>query len=234
MLRGGLVKTVNFKNPHYVGDPINAVKIFNEKKVDELVVLDITGRYDDNFEINYDLLKRIAASARMPLAYGGGVRDADAAARLVALGFEKVVVNTTALVSPELIPAIAATIGRQSVVVSVDYTYRDGGYRIYNPAIGSHGTDPIGFCKIIEQLGVGEIFACSVDRDGTMQGLDLDFALKLRRDISCPLTFCGGASSLEDIRQFISAVGVVGIGVGSLFIYKGRHRAVLLSYSNSI
>lgn len=229
----GLVKTQRFGDPKYVGDPINAVKIFNEKEVDELTLLDIDatalGRGPD-----LAMLKDIAAESRMPLCYGGGVRDAETAARIIASGYEKVSVSHAALERPELIREMAERVGRQSVVVTIDVK-KEGlfgsRHKVYSRnARQKHQVDPIDFSVLCTQLGAGEIVLNSIDRDGMMQGYDMDLARKVREAITTPLTVVGGAGSVEDIRTLTEELGPIGAGAASLFVLKGKYRAVLISY----
>ncbi len=234
LLRGnGLVKTRKFDDPKYVGDPINAVKIFNEKEVDELTLLDIEATASGKGP-NFDLLKDIAAESRMPLCYGGGVSDAETAARIVALGYEKVSISHAALERPELVHEMAERVGRQSVVVTIDVRKEGlfgGAHRVYSRnARQKHKVDPVTFASQCARLGAGEIVLNSIDRDGMMQGYDLDLARKVRAAITTPMTIVGGAGSVDDLRALTDEMGPVGAGAGSLFVFKGKYRAVLISY----
>jgi cyclase len=234
LLRGnGLVKTRRFDEPKYVGDPINAVKIFNEKEVDELTILDIDATVSRRGP-NLPLLKDIAAESRMPLCYGGGVSDSEAAARIIALGYEKVSVSHAALQRPELVREMAERIGRQSVVVTIDVRHEGllgGGYKVYScNARQRHKIDPIDFAFRCTELGAGEIVLNSIGRDGMMQGYDLSLTRKLRAAINSPITIVGGAGSLEHLRGLDLEMGPVGAGAGSLFVFKGKYRAVLIQY----
>lgn len=235
LLRGnGLVKTQKFGDPKYVGDPINAVKIFNEKEVDELTLLDIdataSGRGPD-----LALLKDIAAESRMPLCYGGGVTDAETAARIIALGYEKVSVSHAALERPDLVREMAERVGRQSVVVTIDVRKEGifgGSHKVYSRnAKLKHKIDPVNFARQCAELGAGEIVLNSIDRDGMMQGYDLDLARKVRAAITTPMTIVGGAGSTDDLRALTDEMGPIGAGAGSLFVFKGKYRAVLISYA---
>lgn len=230
----GLVKTVGFKAPKYVGDPINAVKIFNEKESDELIVLDIDATAN-NVEPNYRLIANLAAECRMPLCYGGGVRTAEQAKRIISLGVEKVAISSAALENPELISLIAREIGSQSVVVVLDYKKR---MFAKEPEVWTHnGTrntklSVVEVARQVEELGVGEIVLNSIDNDGQMKGYDLALAKRVREAVKIPMTVLGGAGSLADIGQLIESCGVVGAAAGSLFVFKGPYRAVLISYPN--
>lgn len=230
---GGLVKTVGFKDPKYVGDPINAVKIFNEKESDELVVLDIDATAN-GAEPDYAVIAHLAAECRMPLCYGGGVRTAVQAKRIIGLGVEKVAISAAAVERPELIAEIAAEVGQQSVVVILDVRKkRLGGYelRTHN-ASRAHKLDPVAFAQEAVRLGAGEIVINSIDLDGAMRGYDLKLARRMRDALRVPVTFLGGAGSLADIEALIREVGVVGAAAGSLFVFKGAYRAVLINYPN--
>ena len=232
MQDGGLLKTIRFRGGKYVGDPINAVKIFNEKEVDELCLFDIgvEGRVT---EPNFNLLEKIAREAAMPLCYGGGVKSVQDAIRLVSMGFEKVSLSSAAIDDPKLIKAVASAIGSQSTVVTLDVKKRklSKRYSIYT-SNGSRKRDVdfLELLKAIESLGAGEIIVNSIDRDGTMTGYDLNLARLVRDAIALPFTMIGGASSSEDMSDLIREVGVVGVGVGSAFVFKGPYKAVLITY----
>lgn len=228
---GGLVKTVGFKDPKYVGDPVNAVKIFNEKEADEIIVLDIDATAHGT-EPDYAVIAHLAAECRMPLCYGGGVRTAAQAKRIIGLGVEKVAISAAAVERPELISEMAAEVGRQSVAVVLDVRRKMlGGYelRTHN---GSrvHKLDPVAFAEQAVRLGAGEIVVNSIDLDGAMKGYDLKLARRMRDAVNVPVTFLGGAGSLADIEALIRSVGVVGAAAGSLFVFKGTYRAVLINY----
>ena len=235
LLRGnGLVKTRRFADPKYVGDPINAVKIFNEKEVDELSILDIDATSSGNGP-NFELLKDIAAESRMPLCYGGGVQCATTTARIIALGYEKVSVSHAALERPGLVRQMAERVGRQSVVVTIDVR-KDGlfggGHRVYSlNGKCRHKVDPVDFAVECAELGAGEIVINSIDRDGMMEGYDLALARKLRGAVTTPITLVGGAGSMADLRSLTEELGPIGAGAGSFFVFKGKYRAVLISYA---
>jgi imidazole glycerol-phosphate synthase subunit HisF len=231
---GGLVKTVGFKDPTYVGDPINAVKIFNEKEADELVVLDIDATCN-GAEPDYKLIQDLAAECRMPLAYGGGVRTPEQAKRIIELGVEKVCISSAAIEDPALIRRIADAVGGQSVVVVLDVRKKTGffssGYELCtHNATKSHKLDPVAFARECQAQGAGEIVLNSVERDGTMKGYDLELAKAMRAALRIPMSVLGGAGSLADIEALIKACGVVGCAAGSLFVFKGQYRAVLINY----
>lgn len=227
---GGLYKGVRFKNHKYVGDPINTVKIFNDKEVDELVLLDIeASRY--NKPIDFELLEQIATEAFMPLAYGGGIRTVEDAKRIFNIGFEKVILNTNAVENSELLYQLVYSFGSQSIIVAIDIKRSFlGNYSVYTKS-GSFKTryNPINFAKKMEEIGVGEILLNSIDRDGVMCGYDLDIIKAISQSLSIPLIASGGAGALEDMRR-AKEMGASAVGVGSMFVYNGIHKAVLVSY----
>ncbi|WP_066801062.1 AglZ/HisF2 family acetamidino modification protein [Sphingomonas soli] len=231
MRDGGLVKTEGFKGGKYVGDPLNAVKIFNEKAVDELVFFDIDASVEAR-EPHFPLLRSIAAESRMPLCYGGGVTSAAQAAKIVAAGFEKVSISAAALERPELVREMAEAVGSQSVTVTIDVKRGMlGGYTIYtHNGRRKHKQDLVEFCQQVEALGAGEIAINSIDRDGAMQGYDLALARQVRAAVTTPMTVVGGAGTIDHMQQLIDAVGTVGACAGSMFVFKGTYKAVLISY----
>lgn len=227
----GLVKTVNFGSPKYVGDPINAVRIFNEKEVDELIVLDIEASAT-NREPQYGLIKNLAAECRMPLCYGGGVKTVEQFQTLVALGVEKVAISSAAIANPDLVAEAAAKVGSQSVVVVMDVKRAASGGWTLCSHNGTRATrhSPVEFSRRMQHLGAGELVVNNIDRDGAMKGYDLELASEVREATSLPLTMIGGAGSLADIQELIGAFGIVGAAAGSLFVFKGMYRAVLINY----
>lgn len=232
--REGLVKTRSFGAPKYVGDPINAVRIFNEKEVDELIVLDIDATTYQR-EPNYKLIAKLANECRMPLSYGGGVTTPDQIKRIIGLGVEKVAVSAAAVSSENLISKVSEHIGSQSISVVIDVK-KTGLLRKYE--IVTHngkrrtGLDPIKFAERMQDLGVGEIVLHSVDNDGAMQGYDLDLASRVKERLHVPLTILGGAGNLDHIAALWHAQGIIGAAAGSLFVFKGKYRAVLINYPN--
>ena len=228
--KGGLVKTVGFDKPKYVGDPLNAVRIFNEKEVDELMVIDIDATRERR-EPDYGLIAKMAAECRMPLAYGGGVHSVQQFERLVSLGVEKVSVSAAAVASLDLVSAAAARIGGQSVVVVIDVRRKGSGYEVYtHNGTQATGLDAVEFARRAEAAGAGEIVVNSIDRDGQMKGYDLDLVRGVRAAITRPLTVLGGAGSLADVGALVREFGIVGAAAGSLFVFKGVYRAVLINY----
>lgn len=229
---GGLVKTVNFGSPKYVGDPVNAVKIFNEKEVDEIIVLDIDATVK-NREPNFELIRHLANECRMPFCYGGGVRTVDQAVRIIKSGVEKVAIGAAAVDCPTLISDLATHVGSQSVVAVLDVRRdsKTGRCSVWTHNGGRDAkVDPVELSQRLEALGVGEIVLNSIDQDGTMKGYDLDLVRRVRDAIGVPMTVLGGAGRLGDVEQLFGTFGTIGAGAGSLFVFKGVYRAVLINY----
>jgi len=230
----GLVKTINFKNPKYVGDPINAVKIFNEKSVDELIVTDIDATVN-NIEPNYSMIEKLAMECRMPLCYGGGITNVNQAKKIFSLGVEKIAISSAAIKNSTLITQLAESVGSQSVVIVMDIRKKILGndYELVtHNGTKKTGISPVKFVEEIKELGVGEIVINSIDRDGTMEGYDYQLIDKIRNLTTLPMTILGGAGSLEDIGDLISRYKIIGSGAGSIFVFKGKYRAVLINYPN--
>lgn len=227
---GGLYKTVRFSKPSYVGDPVNTVKIFNDKGVDELIILDITGSRNRR-PPDFSKLEDLASEAFMPMAYGGGITSIADMRRIIFSGFEKVIVNSISLVNKAIIKEGAALLGSQSVVVSVDYKKNIFGKATVYGISGrkSSGFSPVDFAKEMEDSGAGELILHSIDRDGTYTSYDLDMIEKVSSSVSIPIVACGGASGFSDFLKAVQA-GASAVAAGSLFVYKGVHRAVLLNY----
>ena len=227
---GGLVKGVKFKDHKYVGDPINAVKIFNEKEVDELVILDISATAEKRSpDIRH--IKEIAGEAFMPLGYGGGITKMQEIGELITAGVEKVIINTSAFLDPSLVTEGARYVGSQSIVVSIDVKKNFfGKYRAYIQN-GSRNTDldPVVFARRMEEAGAGEILLNSIERDGTASGYDLDIVQAVSSAVGIPVVALGGAGSVDDFAAAIRN-GASAVAAGSLFVFQGPHRAVLISY----
>ncbi len=230
----GLVKTINFKNPKYVGDPINAVKIFNEKEVDELIVLDIDATRENRVP-NLKMIKNLADECRMPFCYGGGITSVKEAVDIISLGVEKIALSHSALTNINLCKEIGDVIGKQSVIVVIDVKKKKlfGGYNIFT----HNGTKKSDwrlddFISKLEEIGVGEIVINCIDNDGVMQGYNLSLIEDIRKKCSMPLTLLGGAGSLDDVKKLITKFKIIGAAAGSLFVFKGKYRAVLISYPN--
>jgi imidazole glycerol-phosphate synthase subunit HisF len=232
LLRGkGLVKTIKFKDPKYIGDPINSVRIFNEKEVDELVFLDITatpeGRGPD-----FDLLADIAGEAFMPMAYGGGISTLEQVQRIFSLGFEKVVINTATYTAPQLIRDAVAIYGSQSIVGCVDVRRTLlGRYELVSHAGRTKQSGGLKeYVTELERLGVGEIIVNAVDRDGTQSGYDIKLIREVSTAVTVPVVACGGASGIDDFVAAVHEGGASAVAAGSLFVFVGPHRAVLINY----
>jgi cyclase len=229
----GLIKTVRFGNPKYVGDPINAVRIFNEKEADELVVLDIEATALGR-EPNYKQIERLAFECRMPLCYGGGVGTLEQAKRIIGLGVEKVAMSSAAIERPALITEIAEEVGVQSVVVVLDLIADPaGGYQLRtHNAVRRAPISPFEFARLAQAAGAGEIVVNSIDHDGMMKGYDIELAKRMCAEVSVPVSILGGAGSLEDVGKLFRECGIVGAAAGSLFVFKGALKAVLINYPN--
>lgn len=229
---GGLVKTVKFKDSKYVGDPINAVRIFNEKEADELIVLDIDASVN-NTEPDYKMIENLAKECCMPLCYGGGIKTLAQAKRIVALGVEKVALSSVVFDQPSLIVEIANKIGQQSVVVVLDVKKKtlSSNFNVWT-LNGKHNTkkNVVDVIQLVQKLGVGEIILNFIDFDGTEAGYPIKAIQQLKSDIEVPLTIMGGAKSFEDMGSAIEKCGFMGVAAGSLFVFKGKYRAVLINY----
>lgn len=232
LLQGeGLVKTVRFKDPTYVGDPINAVRIFNGLEVDEILLVDIAATVRSS-RPNFRLIEYVASECFMPLGYGGGIRSIDDIRTIMSLGVEKFVINAQAVAEPEFVKRAADTFGSQSVVVSIDARRRMlGRYEAYtHNGTRKVGMDPVRLAETVQNAGAGEIILNSIDRDGTMQGFDLDLIRRVTAAVSIPVVACGGAGSLHDLREAVVAGRAAAVAAGSLFVFHGKHRAVLINY----
>jgi len=232
--RKGLVKTVNFKEPKYVGDPINAVKIFNEKEVDELIVLDIDATKEKRGP-DFTLIRNLAAECRMPFCYGGGISSVEQARKIISLGAEKVALSSAVIDEPSLCKEIGNSVGVQSVVVVLDVRKRKllGGYDIFthNGKVKSKRKFKE-FIVELNTIGIGEIVVNSIDNDGKMTGYDMELATLVRNLCDTPITVLGGAGSLDHIKKLITKFKVIGAAAGSLFVFKGKYKAVLINYPN--
>lgn len=233
----GLVKTVKFKDPKYVGDPINAVKIFNEKEVDELIVLDIDASAEKRGP-DFELIKNLAIECRMPFCYGGGVTTVEQAKNIITLGAEKVALSTSAVQNIELLKEIGKAVGVQSVVVVIDVKKRKSilgnvNYDVYiNNAKTKVNITLEEYVQKLNEIGVGEIVINSIDADGEMKGYDTALVSIVRDLTEVPLTVLGGAGTLDDIKSLISKFKIIGAAAGSLFVFKGKYKAVLINYPN--
>jgi len=232
LLRGnGLYKTVQFKNPVYIGDPINAVKIFNEKEVDELCFLDIEASKNKT-EPNYALLEKIVDEAFMPFGYGGNITTIPQVRQLLKTGIEKVIINTAVFENPNFIPALFDKFGASTIVAAVDVKknifgkydlYSHNGTKVQKGNVFEH-------CQQLEKAGAGEILVNSIDRDGKMMGYDLPLIKEIANRAGIPVLACGGAGKLADIKICSAQTNAAGFAAGSLFVYHGPHKAVLINY----
>jgi len=229
----GLVKTLQFKEGKYIGDPINAVRIFNEKEADELMVIDIDAT-SNNHVPDFKMIENLASECRMPLCYGGGINTLEQAQRIFSLGVEKIAISSAAIQNPTFVSEIASKVGSQSVVVVLDVKKKlFGGYDLYtHNGKKNSNINPFDFAIKMENEGAGEIVINSIDNDGVMKGYDLDLIDKIRNSITLPLTVLGGAGNLEDIGGIIQKYGIIGAAAGSLFVFKGKYKAVLINYPN--
>ncbi len=227
---GGLVKTIKFKNPSYVGDPINTIRIFNQKEVDEIIVIDIdASRYKK--EPNFKLIEEFAGECFMPLTYGGGIKNISQAKKLFSLGVEKICLQSAAFQNRKLISDLVNTFGSQSIVLSVDIKrnfWKEPKIFLEGKKFKSNQSW-ISIIKEIIPLGIGEILLNSVDKDGTLSGPDIEIISKISNNIDIPLIALGGISSLSDIKKCLLG-GASAVAAGSLFVYHGPHKAVLINY----
>jgi len=229
--KNGLVKTVKFKDPKYLGDPINAVKIFNEKEIDELIVIDIDASVR-GIEPNYSLIEKLARECRMPLCYGGGIKSIEQAQKIISLGVEKVALSSAIIENPTLLASISKVIGSQSVVGVLDVKKTIlGSYCVFI----NNGTKKIKYkleeiLSFFEKSGLGELVINSIDNDGVMGGYDLKLVEKVRSIVNFPITILGGAGSKSDIFELIRRFKIIGAAAGSLFVFKGKYKAVLINY----
>ncbi len=230
--KNALYKTTNFKNPKYIGDPINAVKIFNDKQVDELIVLDIDASVNNSIP-NYNLIENLAFECRMPLCYGGGIKTLDQALNIFSLGVEKISLSSEAIKNISLINNLSKRVGSQSIVVVIDVKKNNfsNNYTIYTHN-GKVKVDlkPLEFIKELQQNGVGEIVINSIDNDGLMKGFDLNLIEKIYKISNVPITVLGGAGSFDHFSDVIDKTGIIGLSAGSFFVFKGKFKAVLINY----
>lgn len=231
LLKGqGLVKTTRFKDPKYVGDPINAIKIFNDKEVDELILLDITAT-NERRKPNFEMIAEVASECFMPLAYGGGITTVEDVRRILKSGVEKVIFNTAAHKYPEVIRQAASEFGSQAVVVSIDVKRKLlGRYEVFVEAgtVGT-GANPVEYAQRMQALGAGELFLNAIDKDGTMSGYDLELIDKVLHVVDLPVIVSGGAGSIKDLAA-AAGIGAKAMAAGAMFVFHGPHRAVLITY----
>ena len=226
-----LVKTIKFKNTNYIGDPINVAKIYNEKEVDELIILDIKAS-TENKEPSYEIIRDIASECFMPLTYGGGIKNIENIKKIFSLGVEKIIINTHAVENPFFVKEISNLFGSQSIVISLDVKktafdkYEIFSYGGRKPS----GIDPLLFAIEMERMGAGELFLNSIDRDGTMEGYDIPLIKKITGSITIPLIACGGAGKIDDFADAVKIGGASAVASGSMVVYQGRNRSVLINF----
>jgi len=231
LLKGeGFYKTVRFKRPVYLGEPVNILKIFNEKEVNEIAILDIDATVEKR-EPNFTLLQDLASECFMPLAYGGGLASVEQIKRLFRIGFEKAIISTGAFENPGLIEEAARIFGAQSVVVCIDVKKKllGGDEVVIRGGRKKTGIKPENWARRVESLGAGEIIFNSVDRDGTMSGYDFDLIGRVARDVGVPVVASGGARNLADFAAAVKSAGASACAAGAMFVFQGRHRAVLIN-----
>lgn len=227
----GLIKTVNFSKEKYIGDPINAVKIFNEKLVDELMIIDIDATVKMK-EPNFNLIQKIAAESQMPISYTGGIKNLSQIKKIISFGVEKVGISSSAIINPELISDASKEVGSQSVVVVLDVKKKIfGNYDVYI----NNGRNKVDYKieNLVEDLtnrGAGELIINSIDNDGMMKGYDMNIIKLIKRVVSVPVTLIGGAGSIDDIKKLVDEFHIIGAAAGSLFVFQGKYKAVLINY----
>lgn len=233
--KNGLVKTVRFNDKTYIGDPINTVKIFNEKEVDELLVLDIDATVIGR-EPNYNLIEKLANESRMPLCYGGGIKTPQQATRIFNLGVEKIALSSIAIKEPDIVSDLVDMVGSQSVVAVIDVKKNFfGKYEIVtHNGTKSAGVDLYKTINSLIEHGVGELVINSVDNDGVMSGYDFKLIDKIHESIKVPLTILGGAGSIDDVLEAVRRYKIIGVSAGSIFVFKGKYKAVLISYPEDL
>jgi imidazole glycerol-phosphate synthase subunit HisF len=232
---GGLVKTTNFKKPVYIGDPVNAVKIFNEKEVDELIILGIDCT-PLNQQPDYSFIQEIVGEAFMPICYGGGIKNIKEINMILYSGVEKVAINTTSFYHPEIISEAAKIFGSQAIVASIDIGINWKGKKSVFIESGRKNTkyDPVEYAKKMQDLGAGELLINCIYKDGTMTGYDIELIKTISNAVSIPVIALGGAKDIKDLRSVILYADVSAASAGSMFVYTGIHKAVLINYSNKI
>ena len=227
----GLVKSIKFKNYTYVGDPINAVKIFNEKEVDELIFLDISATKDKK-EPDYELIKNISEECFMPLCYGGGINSIEQIRKITKLGVEKVSINSFAAQTPDFIKKASEIFGSSTIVVSIDVKKNIFGKQTVYSISGSKNTgiEPVEYAILMEKMGAGELMITSIDKDGTQSGYDFDLIKRVSESVSIPVIASGGAGTIQHFREAIHTSNAMAVAAGSMFVFHGNRRAVLISY----
>ena len=228
--KNGLVKTLEFGQPKYVGDPINTVKVFNEKHVDEIMVIDIDATVN-NTEPNYHLIEGLAAEAQMPVCYAGGITSVDQIKRIISLGIEKVGLSSAAIQDPQLVGRASEEVGSQSIAVVLDVKKNGQGWQVFtHNGRKKCEISPVELAQKLCDEGAGELVVCSIDRDGTRSGYDLDLIKLLRSSVTAPITAVGGACGITDLAKLIEQFPIIGAGAGDMFVFRGKFKAVLITY----
>ncbi|MFZ4612274.1 MAG: AglZ/HisF2 family acetamidino modification protein [Bacteroidia bacterium] len=233
LLKGeGLYKTQKFKDPKYIGDPLNAIKIFNDKEVDEVCVLDIEA--SNKKSINFNLIEKMASECFMPLSYGGGIASIEDASKLFSIGVEKLVINSSNFKSLDLVTSLSKKFGNQAIIASIDVKSNlFSNYSVFkNNGKDNTGFKPLQFALKCIEAGAGEILLNNIERDGMMNGLDIKLIDDLAKSISVPLIACGGIGNIDHIKEVFTATKVNAVAAGSMFVFHGKHRAILISYPN--
>jgi cyclase len=227
----GLVKTVKFKESTYIGDPINTVKIFNEKEVDEIFFLDIDAA-KTKMEPSYEIIQRIASECFMPFAYGGGIKSLQQIDKIITSGAEKIIINSQAFLQKNFIREAVQHFGSSTIAVSVDVRkeFLKGNTVYIKGGTQSTGKNPVDYARDIEEQGAGELLINSIDRDGTMEGYDIELIKSVSKAVHMPVIACGGAGKLNDFRLAIKEGGASAAAAGSFFVFHGKRRAVLITY----
>ena len=230
---GGIVKTTNFKNPKYIGDPVNVVKIFNEKEIDELFVVDIDAT-KTNAQPNYKLIERMAKESSMPFCFGGGISTPEQAGKIISLGVEKIAVSSAVIKNSHLLTSISPKVGSQSVVAVIDVKLLDGVYKVWtNNGLKDTSKNLTDVVLEFSKENFGELVVNSIDRDGTQNGYDLNLAAYVNSNIGVPVSTLGGCGNFEHMVEVVKKCGLIGVSAGSLFCFKGKFRAVLPNYVTS-
>lgn len=227
----GLVKTIKFDKLAYIGDPINTVRIYNEKEVDELIFLDITAT-SKHQKPDLRIISEIASECFMPFTYGGGVHCSEDVQKIFSLGVEKIAINSCAVKNPSFIKEISERFGSQSIVVSIDVKRSFWGrYRVWSHSERtSSNLDPVQFAVLMERMGAGELLLTSVDRDGTMEGYDIDLIKQVTGAVNIPVIVCGGAGNMDHFAKAVSEGGAAAVAAGSMVVYQGKNRSVLINF----
>jgi cyclase len=227
----GLIKTVKFKNPVYVGDAINAIRIFNEKEVDELIILDVEAS-KKNAAPDIAFIKRIASECFMPLCYGGGIQTLQQIQEVIAAGVEKISMNSTAVKDPSFVKQAAQAFGSSTVVACIDYKKNLFGKPFVTFAGGQNKSkySPVDFACLMEEMGAGEIVLNSIEKDGTMNGYDLEMLSAVTEKVTVPVIALGGAGKIEHFEEAVTHSRVSAVAAGSMFVFQGIHKAVLINY----